>query len=365
MPHSTTQDIENQIFNMSSSKFNELAWDILCFQLQNLAIFQQWHTHFPIDNQTETPVLHQLGIHFQPDFLPIQFFKSHSIIIPSGNIDRDFGNVDLTNKRNSTSIDTSSLLTFTSSGTTLNQPSKHPVLKPNLYESSFLMGFELRFGKPQDYCIVGLLPSYLERSGSSLIYMVEHLVKQGKPGSGFYLNEYELLWEQVQKNEENGIKTIIFGVTFGLLLMGDWISQHRPNSSQLHHTTIIETGGMKGRGKELTRPELHAILKQNWKIKSIDSEYGMTELLSQAYTHPVSGRFVCPPWMKVIIQDPMDAKTYMGFGKTGRICVMDLANLYSCAFIATDDLGKVYEDGSFEVMGRLDFSDIRGCNQLL
>ncbi len=347
MPNSTIPDIENQIFSMSSSKFNELAWEIMCFQLQNLQIYKQWQNHYFIENQSEHPILHQLGINFQPSFLPIQFFKSHTILTAEE------------------SINISQLLTFTSSGTTLNQPSKHLVLNHAIYETSFLDGFSFRFGSPKEYCIIGLLPSYLERSGSSLIYMVEHLIQLGKSGSGFYLNDYEKLWGILQENEAKGIQTILFGVTFGLLLMGDWISMHRPNSSKLLYTTIIETGGMKGRGKELTRPELHAILKQNWKINSIDSEYGMTELLSQAYTHPVSGRFVCPPWMKIIIQDPMDAKSWMGFGKTGRICVIDLANIYSCAFIATDDLGKVYEDGSFEVMGRLDFSDIRGCNQLI
>lgn len=350
MPHNNIQDIENQIFDMPNAKFNDLALEILYFQLQNLEIFAQWQKHFPMDIETENPILHQLGIHFQPNFLPIQFFKSHEIIITTP------GNPML---------DVNQVLTFTSSGTTLSKPSKHFVLQPKIYKNSFLKGFELRFGNPKQYCIIGLLPSYLERSGSSLIHMVDHLIHLGKPGSGFYLDEYQKLWETLQQNEQNGIKTIVFGVTFGLLLMGTWIQNHYPNSRPLQNCILVETGGMKGRGPELTKQELHQTLQHQWNIQRIDSEYGMTELLSQAYTSPENGRFICPPWMKIIAQDQIDAKKIMGFGKTGRLCVMDLANLYSCAFIATDDLCKVYEDGSFEVLGRLDFSDTRGCNQLI
>jgi hypothetical protein len=184
------------------------------------------------------------------------------------------------------------------------------------------------------------------------------------------LYEYEKLWKLLQENELNTVPTVVFGVTFALLELAEYVNTNHPMKKPIHHKghspiQWVETGGMKGRGKELTRKELHNKLTQSFGVKSIQSEYGMTELLSQAYTRASDGRFQCPPWMKVMVCDPMDPQDFLPWGKTGRICVIDLANLYSCSFIATDDLGKVYEDGSFEVLGRLDFSDLRGCNQLM
>ena len=207
--------------------------------------------------------------------------------------------------------------------------------------------------------MLGLLPSYLERQGSSLIYMVEHMIQHGQSGSGFYLNQYQEVASRIAQNEAEGIPTLLFGVTFALLAMAETLP-----TQQWHNTRIMETGGMKGRGPEITRDELHSRLKQTFLGAEIHSEYGMTELLSQAYAKD-GHRFYCPPWMKVFIQDPGDPKQYLPDGKTGRLCVVDLANINSCSFIATDDLAKRFNDGSFEVMGRIDFSDLRGCNQLV
>jgi len=227
-----------------------------------------------------------------------------------------------------------------------------------MYEASFTKGFELFYGPIQNYCIIGLLPSYLERTGSSLIYMVDHFIKKGKPNSGFFLNEYETVVKIIQDNESRNQPTLLLGVTFAMLEMIKSIPQQ-----QWNHTIVMETGGMKGRGHEITRGELQNQLTKHLGVQHVHSEYGMTELLSQAYSQK-NGRFHCPPWMKICIQDPADPQQWFGHEKTGRICIIDLANVYSCSFIATDDLGKTHDDGSFEVLGRIDFSDLRGCNQL-
>lgn len=345
-------EMENRILSMEESKFNTVAAEIHRWQQHNCHIFGHWCELNPKENVF-------------PTFLPIQFFKSQSVL----SLDNSWA-VDLppTSSDNHTSHP---YLLFESSGTTLQQPSKHWVYHPALYEQSFLKTFESRFGKVSDLCVIGLLPSYLERQNSSLVYMVDYLIKHScSPYSGFYLYQYEKLWNLIQENELNQIPTVVFGVTFALLELAEFIVS-KPSESQhsilsnYSYVQWIETGGMKGRGKELTRQELHTTLTQAFGVKSIQSEYGMTELLSQAYTRVSDGRFECPPWMKVMVCDPMDPQDFLPWGKTGRICIIDLANLYSCSFIATDDLGKVYEDGSFEVLGRLDFSDLRGCNQLM
>lgn len=345
-------DMENRILSMEESKFNTLAAEIHLWQLRNNATFGRWCQ------------LNQLENAF-PTFLPIQFFKTQSVL----SIEKTWI-ADLDSQTSDTLTSLPYLL-FESSGTTLQQTSKHWVYNPKLYEQSFLQTFESRFGKVSELCIIGLLPSYLERQNSSLVYMVDNLIHQsGSPNSGFYLYEYEKLWKLLQENELNTVPTVVFGVTFALLELAEYVNTNHPTQKPIHptgHSPIqwVETGGMKGRGKELTRKELHNKLTQSFGVKSIQSEYGMTELLSQAYTRASDGRFQCPPWMKVMVCDPMDPQDFLPWGKTGRICVIDLANLYSCSFIATDDLGKVYEDGSFEVLGRLDFSDLRGCNQLM
>lgn len=319
----------SEIFRISKAKFTEWALNIHDYQRKNNSLFQQWCEQFP------TPDI---------NFLPIAFFKSHTVTTQN----------PAQNSANNTEP-----LTFSSSGTTLQTPSKHIVQDPTLYEQSFLLGFEHQYGKIEEYCVLGLLPSYLERTGSSLIYMVDAMIKKGQPNSGFYLNQYQEVAHIIAENEAKNIPTLLFGVTFALLDMADKLP-----TQTWHRTIIMETGGMKGRGPELTRNELHQQLQKAFEGAEIHSEYGMTELLSQAYAKN-GHRFYCPPWMQVMIQDPADPKHYLPNGKTGRLCVIDLANIDSCCFIATDDLAKRYDDGSFEVMGRLDFSDLRGCSQLV
>jgi phenylacetate-coenzyme A ligase PaaK-like adenylate-forming protein len=270
-------------------------------------------------------------------FLPIQFFKSHKIIAPNRSTD----------------------IVFTSSGTTGSKTSKHFVTDLTIYEDSFRKGFEHFYGAVSNYCILALLPSYLEREGSSLIYMVDDMIKaSGHPNSGFYLNNLEELARTLTHLEATNTKTLLIGVSFALL---DLAENFKLN---LEHTLIMETGGMKGRRKEMIRQELHQVLKTGLGTQLIHSEYGMTELLSQGYSKG-NGLFKCPPWMRILARDTEDPFSYKAYGKTGGLNVIDLANINSCAFIATQDLGKVYEDNSFEVLGRFDHSDIRGCNLMV
>lgn len=273
----------------------------------------------------------------QIPFLPIQFFKSDTILTGKGSPQQ----------------------TFTSSGTTGSQTSKHPVVDISIYEESFRKGFELFYGPIADFCVLALLPSYLERTGSSLIYMVDDMIKTSKhPQSGFYLNNLEELAHTIKQLEAKNTKTLLIGVSFALL---DLAEQYHLN---LRNTIVMETGGMKGRRKEMIRQELHYTLLQGLQTSQIHSEYGMTELLSQAYSKG-EGIFNCPPWMRVLTRDTEDPLSLQPHGKTGGINVIDLANYHSCAFIATQDLGKVYTDSSFEVLGRFDHSDIRGCNLMV
>lgn len=274
----------------------------------------------------------------QPDnlpFLPISFFKSHQVLC-SGTVPP---------------------LYFESSGTGNTVQSKHFVLDPSVYEASFLQGFRLQYGNPSEWCFLGLLPSYLERTHSSLVYMVNHLMQHSShPANGFYLYDTDALYRQLLNLEATGQKTMLFGVTYALL---DFAEKY-----QLHceHTIVMETGGMKGRRKEMIREEVHEQLKHAFGAAPIHSEYGMTELLSQAYSKG-DGVFKCPPWMKVLVRDE-DAPLLVKKAGRGGINIVDLANVYSCSFIATDDVGEVFEDGSFKVLGRLDNSDIRGCSLL-
>lgn len=251
------------------------------------------------------------------------------------------------------------VVTFTSSGTTGAATSSHHVPWPSLYERSFRTSFEAVYGKVKDWRIIALLPSYLERGGSSLVYMAEKLiVASGDPMSGTYLYQYDRVAELLRRSEDEGRKTLLLGVTFALL---DLAEQH---PMPLRHTTIMETGGMKGRRPELVREDLHAILKSAFGVNAIHSEYGMTELLSQAWSTG-DGIYRCPPWMRISIRDVNDPFAPVGPGRTGGINVVDLSNIASCPFIATQDLGRMNEDGSFEVLGRFDNSDLRGCNLLM
>jgi phenylacetate-coenzyme A ligase PaaK-like adenylate-forming protein len=316
------------IFNIkSNAEFNALALDIFKFQFENNPVYRSFcdllYKH-PADVKTVEDI----------PFLPIQFFKSHDVLSSKNNIKK----------------------TFTSSGTTGNQTSRHNITDLNIYEESYLNGFKHFYDNIEDYAVLALLPSYLEREGSSLIYMVNDLITRSKqPQSDFYLNNLDDLAKTIYLLEAKGQKTLLIGVSFALLGLAE------AYQFNLKHTTIMETGGMKGRRKEIIREELHNILKLGFGVKQIHSEYGMTELLSQAYSKG-HGVFECPPWMKILTRDTEDALTLQQPNKTGGINVIDLANINSCSFIATQDLGKVYTNGSFEIIGRFDNSDIRGCN---
>lgn len=270
-------------------------------------------------------------------FLPIQFFKSHEVLSSTDAVQT----------------------VFTSSGTTGMVTSRHLVTDLSLYEESYRRAFARFYGNIEDYAVLALLPSYLEREGSSLIYMVDDLIQlSNNPDSGFYLHNYDELILKLEALEVAGQNVLLFGVTYALL---DLIEKQR---FHLRNTLIMETGGMKGKRKEMIREELHQILCKGFGVSSIHSEYGMTELLSQAYSLG-DGIFQCPDWMHILVRDPEDALTYVGEGRTGGINVIDLANINSCSFIATQDLGKKFADGTFEVLGRFDHSDIRGCNLMV
>jgi len=270
-------------------------------------------------------------------FLPIGLFRNHRVLLEG--------------------LDPASF--FTSSGTTGTTTSHHHVPWPSLYERSFMTSFSAAYGHPGQWRILALLPSYLEREGSSLVHMAQKLIEAtGDPLSGTYLYRHDELADVLRRSEAEGKKTLLLGVTFALLDL----AEHYPQP--LLHTTIMETGGMKGRRPEIVREELHRILQAAFGVPAIHSEYGMTELLSQAWSKG-AGVYRCPPWMRVLIRDPNDPMALLPDGRTGGINVVDLANVASCPFIATQDLGKLHPDGSFEVLGRFDNSDLRGCNLLL
>ncbi len=322
--------LEKEIFNITNyMDFERLALKVFRFQYENVTVYRDFCSHLKI-TVSEVKTIRQIP------FLPIQFFKNNSIIA------KGF----------------SEEIIFTSSGTTGSTTSKHYVSSLKMYEESFQKAFKNQYGSPSNYAILALLPSYLEREGSSLIYMAENLIeKSNNPHSGFYLNEMDALVEKLKFLEKNNQKTLLIGVSYALL---DLIEKRKFN---LENTIVMETGGMKGRRKEMIKEELHEILKSGFGVGQIHSEYGMTELLSQAYSVG-DGIFSCPPWMKILTRDPEDALSAIE-GKTGGINIIDLANLYSCSFIATQDLGKTNKDGTFEVLGRFDNSDIRGCNLMV
>ncbi len=316
--------LENEIFNVTKDKFNELSAKIFSYQCNNTPVFAQWNAVYP-------------GREGKIPYLPIGFFKQYQV--KNALLDSE--------------------VVFESSSTSGTGVSSHHVPFADFYEANFMAAFRQFYGNPKDYCILALLPAYLERTGSSLVYMADKLIQQAATGSGFYLNNHTDLLVQLAHNEAHGQKTLLLGVSFALLDVAE-VYTGKP----LQHTIIMETGGMKGRRKELTREELHTTLCKAFGLAEIHSEYGMTELMSQAYSKG-NGIFECPPWMQVHVEDVNDPGTRLDFGITGRICITDLGNLYSCSFIATDDLGKVYPDGSFEVLGRMDFSDTRGCNLMV
>ena len=319
------------IFNIKSDvDFERKAFEIFKFQFENNRVYRSFCdliNRHPSDVKSINDI----------PFLPIQFFKSHPILSSNASVET----------------------VFTSSGTTSSSRSQHHVVDLAIYEQSFKKGFNQFYGAFEDYVILALLPSYLEREGSSLIYMVNTLIKTSKHSeSGFYLHDISELRNQLEELDAKGKKILLIGVSFALL---DLVETHQ---FSLKNTIIMETGGMKGRRKELIRSELHSALKAGFGVTAIHSEYGMTELLSQAYSKG-NGIFNCTPWMKVLTRDTEDPLTIQKSGKTGGLNIIDLANVNSCAFIATQDLGKVYDNGSFEVAGRFDNSDIRGCNLMV
>ena len=310
----------NKLWELAPDQFWETSKIIFNWQAAHNPVYKQW---VALNKSSAIP------------FLPISFFKTQDIFIGE-----------------------KPMHLFESSGTTQDVKSNHWVQDLSLYEASFLKGFELFYGKPSDYCIIGLLPSYLERKHSSLVYMVDKLIKaSGNSESGFYLDDFVKLNEVLQNLEKQNQPVWFIGVSFALTDFAIAFPQ------QLKSTIVLETGGMKGRKEELTRNELHQLLTDNLGVTNIHSEYGMTELLSQAYAIK-EGVFKCPPWMKVMVAEEEDPTSIKETGR-GVLHIIDLANIYSCCFIATEDIGEVFEDGSFTVLGRLDACARRGCSLLV
>jgi phenylacetate-coenzyme A ligase PaaK-like adenylate-forming protein len=325
-------EITDRIFNIASQEsFRECALDIFRIQSEENPVYKDFIRNLKIDPIT-------IKDSAEIPFLPVSFFKSQKIISGS----RVYEKI------------------FESSGTTGADASKHYVVDKGLYERSFLESFRLFYGDPTEYLIAAMLPSYTERNNSSLVYMMDNLIRRSSdPSSGFYRDDIETLISAIDKARAQNRKILLMGVSFALL---DLAEKYSPD---LHGVIIMETGGMKGRRKEITRGELHSVLKNALNVNIIHSEYGMTELLSQAYSQG-EGIFHCPPWMKILIRDLQDPLTVTTeHGTTGGLSIIDLANIHSCSFIATGDLGRLYEDGSFEVLGRIDNTDIRGCNLLI
>ena len=321
--------MEDSIFNIQNeSQFNENALKAFNYQMNENPIYASYANKILKDKSPKNI--------YEIPYMPVSFFKNEQIICKGKKVEK----------------------IFLSSGTTGNH-SKHLISNIALYEKSYLKTFELFYGDITKYCILSLLPNYREREGSSLIYMVDDLISKSKnPKSGFFLNNYEKLTEIMYKLEKKGQPTILFGINNSLLDLAKKFPQ------KLTHTIIIETGGSKGGKKEMLKEELHQKLKNSFSLNSIHSEYGMTELLSQSYSNK-NGIFQSPPWKKVLIRDINDPLTIIKNNNTGGINIIDLANIYSCPFIATEDLGKVFKDGTFVILGRFNNSDLRGCNLLV
>ncbi len=324
----------NIIFDTQESNFAELAIEVFKFQYEHNKVYHDF-CNFVGTNPVGISRIEQIP------FLPVSFFKNHSVIV-SEQIPET---------------------TFSSSSTTNTGQSLHPVASLQLYEASFMKAFELFYGPIHNYCILALLPSYIERQGSSLVYMVNKLIeKSGSEQSGFYIDDpitigFEKLSHTIDLCETNRQPTILLGVTFALM---DFAEQF---PKKLNHTIIMETGGMKGRKREMQKAELHQYLTTQFGVDRIHSEYGMTEMLSQAYSKG-NGIFAAPPWLKIMIRSTDDPMQIIGDEQWGGINIIDLANIYSCSFLATDDIGKTHHNNTFETAGRLDYSDVRGCSLL-
>ncbi len=321
----------DHIFSIASPQdFDDSCLKIFQHQSRHCAVYAKYLARLGIDSQTvEQPE--------QIPFLPIEFFKNHNVL----------------------SVNREPQVVFSSSGTTGTVQSKHLVADVAIYEKSFRTAFAQFYGSPEDWTLLALLPSYAEREGSSLIYMVNDLIRQSKgPLSGYFLYNHAALFDVLQQLKANNSKTLLIGVTYALL---DFVENYHLDFPGL---IVMETGGMKGRRREMIREEVHERLCSGFSVESIHSEYGMTELLSQAYSTG-NGLFRCPSWMKIVIRDTNDPFSILPEGLTGGINVIDLANVQSCSFIATQDLGKAHSNGHFEVLGRFDQSDVRGCNLLI
>ena len=323
-------EIRKRILESNDFDFEELALKLFKYQSEENSIYHEYLKHLNVQINSVTS-LNDIPC------LPIAFFKSHKVVTSS------FQHEAI----------------FESSGTTATVKSKHYISSLSWYDNVSHKIFTGAYGSIEDHCFLALLPSYLERNNSSLIRMVQSFINKNKyKQSGFYNKNFDSLARQLQKNERDKISTILFGVTFALLDFAEKCSM------DLRNTTIIETGGMKGRRKELTRQEVHNKLKHTFGLKNIHSEYGMTELLSQAYSKN-NGVFKSPSWMKIVINEMNDPLSKPIFDRLGRINIIDLANIDSCAFIQTDDVGKAHRDGTFQVLGRIDGSDLRGCNLMI
>lgn len=324
------EPVNFQQYDHNPESFTRDALSLFQYQLENNTLYAAYVKALGKDTSRIKSII-------EIPFLPVEFFKTHKI----------------------TTGQFSPEIVFTSSTTGGANPSLHLVRHLALYESSFLNSFRYFYGEPADYRILALLPSYLERSGSSLVYMMEKLIQlSNHPESGFYLYNHQELADTLIKLEKTSQKSLLLGVSFALLDFADAFP------IKLNNTIVMETGGMKGRREEITRDELHANLKEAFSVPFIHSEYGMTELLSQAYSAG-NGIFHCPSWMKVLIRDPYDPLCMLPAGQTGAVCIIDLANHWSCSFLATSDLGRVHPDGSFEILGRMDQAEIRGCNLMV
>ncbi len=349
-------ELQDKIFTVAPGNFDQLALDIFRFQYQHNSLYRQYADALQ-RGPGEVKEVSRIP------FMPVGFFKQHAV--RTGDFVAEW--------------------VFESSGTTQTGNSRHYVKSAALYRQSFMSAFRLFYGAPQEWCVAALLPSYLERGNSSLVVMADELIREsGDPRSGFYLDEYEKLIALLLANESEGRKTLLLGVTFALVDLAGMFPH------PLRHTVVMETGGMKGRRREMVRQEVQELLRTAWQLETVHSEYGMTELLSQAYSFG-NGLFRCPPWMGILLReedDPLSVRTGISpkdisghraeglsdggsaapgsdsrpAAVTGMVNVIDLANIYSCSFIATDDLGRLYADGSFEIIGRADASDIRGCS---
>ncbi len=325
-----TTDFIESIFKSNLNNFDELALQAFAYQFENNVVYQQYcKLNKILDKQSVTEVA-------QIPFLPIQFFKNKQIVCNNEPTE----------------------IVFTSSSTSGTGESSHYVTNLKVYNQAFTKGFEQFYGNIKDYCFLALLPSYMERKGSSLILMCDELIKASKhPLSNFYLHNHQQLFEVLTELKRKNQKTILLGATFGLL---DFAENFKIDFPEL---IVMETGGMKGRKKEITRYEIHSILQNGFGVNKIHSEYGMTELLSQAYSYG-NGLFECPNWMQVKISDNTDPFCFVNENKSGVLNVIDLANINSCCFIQTQDIGRMNNKKQFEVLGRLDFSDVRGCSLL-